>query len=468
MKLLKLALLAGGASLVPAFPAFAQHAGHTAQAAPAATPAPASTCLPEHAAMGHCTLPAPSQPPKASNTCTPEHAAMGHCKMPATVPAVQQPKPPAKTTLAPDPACTPEHAAMGHCTMPTAPKTGNSAASPEVTAPATAPASTCSPEHAAMGHCTLPETPSAPVSGRATPAAQAPACTAEHAAMGHCTLPTGTSSADPHAGHQMPGSDPMAGHISEAAGTNLPAGIAPPPPVPTANAADAIFGREAMDMGRHHLNEHHGGQKFYQVMANIAEYQFRKGRDGYEWDASAWYGGDINRLWLKSEGEGTVGRGAESAEVQTLYSRAFSSYFNVQGGVRYDFKPKPNRAYAVLGVEGLAPSFFDVEGTLFLSNKGELFARAEGYYDQRITQRLILQPSIEMNFAAQNSRELGIGAGLSDAEIGLRLRYDVRREFAPYVGVKYSRAFGNTRKYLRDEGEEPGGWSLLTGIRAWF
>lgn len=264
------------------------------------------------------------------------------------------------------------------------------------------------------------------------------------------------------------GDDAVVGHMGEAAGTNLPAGNAPPPLVPTANAADAIFGREAMNMGRHHLNEHHGGQKFYQVMANIAEYQIRKGRDSYQWDAAAWYGGDINRLWLKSAGEGSVGGSVEAAEVQALYSRAVSPYFNVQGGVRYDLRPKPNRAYAVIGVEGLAPSFFDVEGTLFLSSKGELFARAEGYYDQRITQRLILQPNVELNFAAQNSPELGIGAGLSDAEIGLRLRYDIRREFAPYVGVQYSRAFGNTRKYLRAEGEESSGWALLAGIRAWF
>jgi len=140
----------------------------------------------------------------------------------------------------------------------------------------------------------------------------------------------------------------------------------------------------------------------------------------------------------------------------------------VQGGVRYDFKPNPSRAYAVIAVEGLAPSFFDVEGSLFLSNKGELMARIDGYYDQRITQRLILQPRAELNFAAQNSRAIGVGSGLSDAEIGLRLRYDVRREFAPYVGVQYARAFGKTRRYLRDEGEEAGGVSLLLGVRTWF
>lgn len=95
-------------------------------------------------------------------------------------------------------------------------------------------------------------------------------------------------------------------------------------------------------------------------------------------------------------------------------------------------------------------------------------ARLEGAYDQRITQRLILQPRVEGNFAAQSSREIGVGSGLSDAEVGLRLRYDIQREVAPYVGVQYRQAFGKTRRYLRDEGEDSGGWSLLTGVRVWF
>ncbi|MEO6113897.1 MAG: copper resistance protein B [Sphingomicrobium sp.] len=287
---------------------------------------------------------------------------------------------------------------------------------------------------------------------------------------------------DPHAGHDMstmpvepaPATDPHAGHDMGAmesgspAGTDLPAGNSPPPTVPTDHAGDIVYGTDAMNMGRHHLNEFHGGQKLYQVIANIAEYQLRKGGDAYEWDAEGWYGGDINRLWVKSEGEGTVGGPLEKAEVQAFYSRAFDPYFNWQVGLRYDFKPDPSRVYAVVGIEGLAPSFFDVEGALFLSNKGELMARAEGYYDQRITQRLILQPRAELNFAAQNSREIGVGAGLSDAEIGVRLRYDIRREFAPYIGVQYRQAFGKTRRYLRDEGEDAAGWSLLAGIRMWL
>ena len=281
---------------------------------------------------------------------------------------------------------------------------------------------------------------------------------------------------DPHAGHDMstmPAKDMPAGHDMSAmpdaapAGTDLPAGSAPPPPVPTDHAADAVYG-PAMDSGRHHLMKFHGGQSLAKVMLNLAEAQVRKGRDGFEWDGSGWYGGDIDRLWVKSEGEGAFGGALEKAEVQALYSRAVDPYFNLQAGLRYDFEPKPSRGYAVVGVEGLAPNFFDVEGALFLSNKGELMARAEGHYDQRITQRLIVQPRAELNFAAQSSRAIGVGSGLSDAEIGVRLRYDIRREFAPYVGVQYRRAFGDTRRYLRDEGEEAGGWSLLTGVRAWF
>lgn len=263
--------------------------------------------------------------------------------------------------------------------------------------------------------------------------------------------------------------DPHAAHAPAApAGTDLPAGNAPPPPVPADHAADRIYGSAAMKMGRHHLDKFHGGQKLWQVMFNLAELQLRRGRDGFAWDAEAWYGGDIDRLRVKTEGEGEFGRSIEQAEVQALWSHAIDPYFNVQAGVRYDFKPDPSRAYAVIGIEGLAPSFFEVEGALFLSDKGELMARAGGHYDQRITQRLILQPRAELDFAAQDSRQLGVGAGLSEGEVGVRLRYDIRREFAPYVGVQYRRSFGNTRGFLREDGEDTAGWSLITGIRAWF
>lgn len=264
-------------------------------------------------------------------------------------------------------------------------------------------------------------------------------------------------------GMDMPGNPPIA-----AAGTDLPAGNAPPPAIPADHAADQVYGASAMAMGRHHLTEAHGGQKIGQVFFNLAEYQLRKGRNSYEWDGQAWYGGDIDRLWLKSEGDGTLGKSLDRAEVQALYSHAIGPYFDLQGGIRYDFRPNPSRVYATVGVEGLAPNFFEVGGALFLSNKGELMARAEGYYDQRITQRLILQPRAELNFAAQSSRDINVGSGLSDAEAGVRLRYDIRREFAPYAGVQYRRAFGATRRFQRDAGESAGGWELVTGVRVWF
>lgn len=265
-------------------------------------------------------------------------------------------------------------------------------------------------------------------------------------------------------GHDMNSMSPGAA----ATGTDLAAGSAPPPPVPSDHAADAIYGAPAMAIGRDHLENFHGGQKMSQLLVNVADYQFNSGRDGFEWVGQAWYGGDINRLWLKSEGDGEFRRGVERAEVQALYNRAIGPYFNLQAGVRYDFKPNPSRTYATVGVEGLAPSFFDIEAALFLSNKGELLGRVEGSYDQRITQRLILQPRVEVNAAAQSSRSIGVGSGLSDAELGMRLRYDFRREFSPYVGVQFKRTFGATRRYLREAGDRSGGWSFLTGIRAWF
>lgn len=274
-------------------------------------------------------------------------------------------------------------------------------------------------------------------------------------------------------GETMPGMDmpamTMGGNTdAEAAGTNLPVGNAPPPPVPSDHAADRSFPPSVMATARHRFDHEQGGQHFYQLLVNLAEYQARKGRDDYEWNGEAWYGGDINRLWLKSEGDGTIGKGVDRAEVQALYSRAIDPYFNLQTGVRYDFKPNPSRVYVTVGVEGLAPGMFDVEGALFLSNKGELMARGEAWYDQRITQRLILQPRVELNFAAQNSPAIRVGSGLSDGEIGARLRYEIRREFSPYVGVQYRAAFGATRRYQRAAGEDPAGWSFLAGIRTWF
>jgi copper resistance protein B len=282
--------------------------------------------------------------------------------------------------------------------------------------------------------------------------------------------------ADAHAGHDMsamPGmapSTPTPEHADQEASAAAPEPeipATPPPPPPGDHAADRSFDPAAMAQARTLLRGEHGAVVYGKAIAKLAEYQARDGRDGYRWDAQASYGGDVDRFMLKSEGEATRGEGVEAAELQALYSHAVGPFFNLQAGVRQDFKPH-NRTYVTVGTEGLAPYWFDVEGALFLSNRGEVLARAEGTYDLRLTQRLILQPRVELNFAAQDSRATRTGSGLSNAELGLRLRYEVRREFAPYIGVSYDRRFGKTADYARAAGEDPEATSLVIGVRAWF
>jgi copper resistance protein B len=297
--------------------------------------------------------------------------------------------------------------------------------------------------------------------GMAMPADQAPAIQPD-AASGQADLPP-PGSKDSHDRNAMPMQDGMA-----MGGTALPAGNAPAPKPPTEHYADRQFPAADMARARAEMMREQGGQTVYQVMFNLAEYQAREGRDGYRWDGEAFVGGDIHRLWLKSEGEGSLGNRLESGEVQALYSRAVGPYFNLQAGVRQDFGQGPDRTYATVGFEGLAPYMFEVESALFLSNKGDLLGRLEGYYDQRITQRLVLQPRVELNLAAQDVPENRLGAGLTDAELGLRLRYEITRQFAPYVGVSYEAKTGRTADFARARGENPTGTSFVFGIRAWF
>ncbi len=286
-----------------------------------------------------------------------------------------------------------------------------------------------------------------------------PAAAQDHAMAG-MQMPGMATPAAPAAGQTSPGPQPS--------GTALPAGDAPAPPLPTDHYADRFFPPDAMKHARDEMMREQGGQQFNKVLFNLAEYQFHNGKDGYRWDGEAWFGGDINRLAINTEGEGTIGRGIDSAEVQALYSRAVGPYFNLQAGVRHDFQPSPTRTYATVGVEGLSPFMFEIGGAAFVSTKGYVLGRVEGYYDQRITQRLILQPRVELNLAAQDMRADRIGAGLTDVELGLRLRYEIRREFAPYVGISYEAKTGQTARYARANGDDPTTTSLVAGIRFWF
>ena len=315
---------------------------------------------------------------------------------------------------------------------------------------AATPEAACTPEHAAMGHCTMPGDGADPHAGHEMPAEEA---------------------ADPHAGHEMPAeqpADPHAGH-QMGASPNPPEG--PPPPQALAgpeHAADAVYDPRQMADAREELRREHGDLPAYRIFFDRIEARIGDGPDSYLVDGQAWYGGDIDKLWLKTELEGEWQGGVDETEAQALWSHAIDPWFDLQAGVRYDARRGPDRGHLVLGVQGLAPYWWEVEGALFLSDEGELTARAEAEYDLRITQKLILQPRVEVDLSAQDIPELAIGAGLSEASVGARLRYEITKLFAPYVGVEYRRAFGDTRRFRRLEGEDTGGLALLVGLRTWF
>ncbi|MFO1505092.1 MAG: copper resistance protein B [Steroidobacteraceae bacterium] len=231
-------------------------------------------------------------------------------------------------------------------------------------------------------------------------------------------------------------------------------------------AADRYFDPKVMAHAREMMREEMGEMRFSKVMLNLAEYLPDSKGDGYRWDAKAWYGGDIHRFVLRTEGEGGSD-GVETADVQALYSRAVSRYTDLQVGLRQDIEPH-GRTYASLGAQVLAPFWFDLEGALFLSTQGELLARAEGSYDIRLAQRVVLQPRVELNLAAQDTAATQTGSGLSTAEVGLRLRYEIRREFAPYVGVSWEKRFATTADYWKAAGESTRSTTFVAGLRAWF
>jgi copper resistance protein B len=198
------------------------------------------------------------------------------------------------------------------------------------------------------------------------------------------------------------------------------------------------------------------------------EYRVKDGTEFLNWAAQGWIGEDYNKLWFKTEGEAPVGGRAEQAEFQILYSRLITDFFDLQVGVRQDVKPDPDRSFAVVGLHGLAKYFLETDFAGFVSHKGEISARAEAELDLRLSQRLVLQPSVEVNLAVQSVAERGIGSGFNDVELGLRLRYEITREFAPYIGVNWERSLGETADLARAEGERVDSFALVAGLRFWF
>jgi len=241
-----------------------------------------------------------------------------------------------------------------------------------------------------------------------------------------------------------------------------------PPLPPTDHAADAYYDPAEMAKARAALRHEAGGMGASKLMIDRLEWRPSSGRDGYAWEAEGWAGGDLDRFAFKSRGEGAIGGRLDALELQGGWSHALDPWFNLRAGIRQDIRPQPQRTYAVIAIEGLAPYWFEVEGELFLSHKGEVSARVEVNYDQRITQSLILQPAAEVNLAAQQVEDLALGSGITSVELGLRLRYEIVREFAPYVGLHWERKLGGTARLARAHGEDVGGVRAVAGIRMWF
>ncbi len=210
-------------------------------------------------------------------------------------------------------------------------------------------------------------------------------------------------------------------------------------------------------------------QLFTLVKIDQLEFRSQDGDDIAAWEGQARIGGDRHKLAVKSEGEYVVDPSKmETAEVQLLYLRLISDFFDAQIGVRHDFRPDPSRTYAVVGINGLAPQWLEVDASLFLSEEGDVSARFEVEYDILFTQRLVLQPEAEINVAFSDDEPTGVGSGVSNVELGLRLRYEFAREFAPYLGISWERKLAGTSDFARAEGEDDNVFSVVAGLRIFF
>jgi copper resistance protein B len=280
----------------------------------------------------------------------------------------------------------------------------------------------------------------------------------DHSAMGHGAMDHGAMDHSKMNHGQM---DPMDQSGVKHDDTLEMPGMVHPSFIPVLTDAD----REAAFQG---LQGHTVHDKYlaWFLLLDQLEYQDADEGSTLSWDASGWVGGDINRFWFRSEGERTNGV-TEDAEIQALFGHSIGPWWDVVAGVRQDFKPE-SQTWAAFGVQGMSLYAFEAEATAFIGEGGQTAARLEGEYDILLTNRLILQPTAELNFYGKNDPQRGVGSGLANAEVGLRLRYEIVREFAPYIGVTWNRSYGNTADMARNEGEDIEEARFVAGIRMWF
>lgn len=206
----------------------------------------------------------------------------------------------------------------------------------------------------------------------------------------------------------------------------------------------------------------------YQMLLDQIEYtRTRHGGSGFAWDVKGWVGRDYDRLWIRSEGERQGGR-TEDGRLELLYGKPIAAFWDVQAGVRHDLGESSGRNWLAFGVQGVAPYWYDVEATAYVADGGRTAFRFKSEYQWLLTQKTFLAPELEANFYGKSDPSRGIGSGLSDASFGLRLRHELRREFAPYVGVNWTSLFGQTADLARAAGEPVTRRQLVVGVRSWF
>jgi copper resistance protein B len=205
------------------------------------------------------------------------------------------------------------------------------------------------------------------------------------------------------------------------------------------------------------------------TMAKLDQFEVRDtdGSDPLVMDGQLWAGYDLKKLWLKAELE-NVANNTEKLELQALYSQAVSAFWDIQLGARKDINPTPNREWGVIALQGLAPYNFEIETSLFFGSSGRSAVRLEAEYEFLFTQRLILTPEIEANVFGHNDQATGVGSGLGDIELGLRLRYEIRREFAPYIGLNWQKKYGATAAFAKSNNEDTEDAQIVVGVRAWY
>ncbi|QNR96508.1 copper resistance protein B [Stenotrophomonas sp. 169] len=234
-------------------------------------------------------------------------------------------------------------------------------------------------------------------------------------------------------------------------------------PIPAVTDADRVA---AFPPIRHDAMQH---APSVHSLLRVDRLEHGEGRHGSSqaWEASGWIGGDINRLWLRSEGERNGGR-TGTADVELLYGRSISPWWDVVAGMKQDVGTGPSRSWAALGIQGLAPYKFETAATLYLGSGGQVMAKAEVEYEVLLTNRLVLQPMLEATLAARDEPERGIGRGVNKAEAGLRLRYEFSRRFAPYIGITHERRFGDSADHADATGDHARDKRWVAGIRMWF